>query len=108
MCVVLGVIDRVGRPEHRSRPKSDRDPDFSGFTTRAPVVTRNFLWVEKIKLKVVKQDLYGGKIYFQHDNAKSHIPKIVTVKIVELGRELLLHSPYSQDLALLTITYFAV
>ena len=64
--------------------------------------------LEKFESEVVKQGLFGGKIYFKHDNAKSHIPKIVTVKIVELGRELLLHSPYSQDLALLTITYFAV
>jgi [histone H3]-lysine36 N-dimethyltransferase SETMAR len=39
------------------------------------------------------------KFIFQHDNAKSHIPKIVTVKIVEFGRELLPHPPYSQDLA---------
>jgi len=43
--------------------------------------------------------LFGGEIYFQHDNTKSHIPKIVTVKIAELGRELLPYSPYSQDLA---------
>ena len=43
--------------------------------------------------------MFGGEIYFQHVNAKSHIPKIVTVKIAELGRELLSHSPYSQDLA---------
>jgi len=42
--------------------------------------------------------LFGGEIYFQHDNAKSHILEI-TVKIAELGRELLPHSPYSQDLA---------
>jgi hypothetical protein len=52
-CLVLGVIDRVGRPDPRSRPKSGRDPDFSGIATRiflgsrpeAWVVTRNFLWV---------------------------------------------------------------
>ena len=33
--LVLGVIDRVGRPDPRSRPKSVRDPDFSGVATRA-------------------------------------------------------------------------
>jgi hypothetical protein len=33
--LVLGVIDRVGRPYPLSRPKSGRDPDFSGVATRA-------------------------------------------------------------------------
>jgi [histone H3]-lysine36 N-dimethyltransferase SETMAR len=43
--------------------------------------------------------LFGGKIYFQHDNAKSHISKIVTEKIPEFGWELLPHPPYSLGLA---------
>ena len=43
--LVLGVIDRVGRPDPRSRPKSGRDPDFSGVATRAPVATRILFWV---------------------------------------------------------------
>ena len=43
--VVLGVIDRVGRPDPRSRPKSGRDPTFSGVVTRVPVATRNLFWV---------------------------------------------------------------
>ncbi len=34
LSLVLGVIDRVGRPDPRSRPKSGRDPDFSGVATR--------------------------------------------------------------------------
>jgi hypothetical protein len=42
---VLGVIDPVGRPDPRSRPKTGRDPDFSGVATGAPVATRNFFWV---------------------------------------------------------------
>jgi [histone H3]-lysine36 N-dimethyltransferase SETMAR len=43
--------------------------------------------------------LFGGKIYFQHDNVKPHISKIVTEKIPEFGRELLPHPPYSLGLA---------
>jgi hypothetical protein len=48
--------------------------------------------------------LFGGKIYFQHDNAKSHIPKIVTEKIAEFGLELLPHLPYLP--ALTTSDYY--
>ena len=43
--LVLGVIDRVGRPDSRSRPKSGRDPDFSGVVTGARVATRIFFGV---------------------------------------------------------------
>jgi hypothetical protein len=45
--LVLGVIDWVGRPDSRSRPKSGRDPDFSGVVTGTRVATRIFfsLWV---------------------------------------------------------------
>jgi len=55
--------------------------------------------LEKFESEVVKQGLFGGKIYFQHDNSKSHIPKIVTEKIAEFGWELLPHPPYSLSLA---------
>jgi hypothetical protein len=41
--------------------------------------------LEKFEFEVVKQGLFGGKIYFQHDNSKSHIPKFVTEKIAEFG-----------------------
>ena len=34
-----------------------------------------------------------------HDNAPAHTSAIVTAKLVELGYELLPHSPYSPDLA---------
>ena len=43
--------------------------------------------------------MFGGKIYFQHDNAKPHISKIVTEKIPEFGWELLPHPTYSLGLA---------
>jgi hypothetical protein len=33
---------------------------------------------EKLESEVVKQGLFGGKMYFQHDKAKSHFSKIVT------------------------------
>ena len=54
---------------------------------------------EKLESEVIKQGLFSGKIYFQHDNAKSHISKIVTENIAEFGWELLPHPPYSPDLA---------
>jgi hypothetical protein len=43
--------------------------------------------------------LFGGKIYFQNDNAKPHFSKIVTEKIPEFGLELLPHPSYSLGLA---------
>ena len=36
---------------------------------------------------------------FHHDNAPAHSSAIATVKLVELGYELLPHPPYSADLA---------
>ena len=36
---------------------------------------------------------------FHHDNAPTHISAVTTVKLVELGYELLPHPPYSPDLA---------
>ena len=43
--LVLGVIDRIGRPKPRSRPKSGRDRVFSRVVAGARVATRIFLWV---------------------------------------------------------------
>ena len=39
------------------------------------------------------------KILFHHENAPAHTSAIATAKLVELGYELLPHSPYSPDLA---------
>ena len=55
--------------------------------------------LEKLETEVVKKGLLSDKIYFQHDNAKPHVSKIVTEKIAEFGWELLPHPPYSPDLA---------
>jgi hypothetical protein len=55
--------------------------------------------LEKLESEAVFQGLFGGKIYFQHDNAKPHISKIVTEKIPEFGWELPPHPPYSPDIA---------
>ena len=52
----------------------------------------------KFESGVLKQGLFGGKKYFQHDNAKSNIPKIVIDKIAEFGRKLLPQPLYSPDL----------
>ena len=38
--------------------------------------------------------LFSDKIYFQHDNAKSHAANIVKEKIAKFGWELLPHAPY--------------
>ena len=55
--------------------------------------------LEKLETEVVKKGWFSDKIYFQHDNAKPHVSKIVTEKIAEFGWELLPHPPYSPDLA---------
>ena len=55
--------------------------------------------IQKLESEVVRQGLFSDKIYFQHDNAKSHVFKIVKEKIAKFGRELLAHPPYSPDLA---------
>ncbi|EFN76504.1 Histone-lysine N-methyltransferase SETMAR, partial [Harpegnathos saltator] len=39
------------------------------------------------------------KVLFHHDNAPAHTSALATVKLVELGYELLPHPPYSPDLA---------
>jgi hypothetical protein len=44
------VIDRVGRPDSRSRPKSGRDPDFTGVVTGTRVAT----WIFFSKWKNAK------------------------------------------------------
>ena len=55
--------------------------------------------INKIKAEVEKNGLQRGKIYFQHDNAKPHVAKIVTAKLKELDWKLLPHPPYTPDLA---------
>ena len=41
----------------------------------------------------------SGKIYFQQDNAKPRVAKIVKEKIAKFGWKMLPHPPYSPDLA---------
>jgi [histone H3]-lysine36 N-dimethyltransferase SETMAR len=43
--------------------------------------------------------LFGGKIYFQNDIAKTHFSKFVPEKIAAFGWGLLPQPPYSPDLA---------
>ena len=43
--------------------------------------------------------LLNGKIFFQHDNAIPHVPKIVKDKIDKFGWELIPHQSYSPNLA---------
>ena len=52
--------------------------------------------INKLEAEVIN---FSGKVYFQHDNAKPHIAKIVKEKIDKFGWELLPHPPYSPDLA---------
>jgi len=53
----------------------------------------------KLAAEVERRRLITGQIYFQHDNAKPHVNKIVKEKLAELGWDLLPHPPYSPDLA---------
>ena len=55
--------------------------------------------INKLEAEVINKGLYNDKIYSQHDNAKSHIAKIIKEKIAKLVWELLLHPPYSPDVA---------
>ncbi len=55
--------------------------------------------LEKLETDIVKKGWFSDKIYFQHDNGKPHVSKIVTEKIAEFGCKLLPHPPYSPDLA---------
>lgn len=52
--------------------------------------------MDKVKDKL---DNIYTKVYFLHDNAKPHIAKITTKKLVDLGWKVLPHPPYSPDLA---------
>ena len=53
----------------------------------------------KIASEVAKKRLIPGQVYFEHDNEKTHVGKVVKEKLAELGLELLPHPPYSPDLA---------
>ena len=55
--------------------------------------------INKLEAVVINKGLFSCKIYFQHDNAKPYIAKIVKEKIDKFGWELLPHPPYSPDLA---------
>jgi hypothetical protein len=44
-----------------------------------------------MEVEVINKGLFSGRVYFQHDNAKSHIAILVKEKIP--------HEPYSPDLA---------
>ena len=60
--------------------------------------TRYRAQLNKVEAEVINRSLNNGKIYFQHDNAKPHVAKIVKEKIEKFGWELLTHPPYSPDL----------
>ncbi len=53
----------------------------------------------KLAPEIKSKGLLRGKIYFQHDNARPHVAKVVNAKLQELGWKLLPHPPYSPDLA---------
>ena len=74
-----------------------------GFATREKHRDRSTKYraqLCKIAAEVAKKRLIPGQVYFQHDNAKPHVGKVVKEKLAELGWELLSHPPYSPDLAL--------
>ena len=51
------------------------------------------------ELQKKRPHLAKKKVLFHHDNAPAHTSVVATAKLVELGYELLPHSPYSPDLA---------
>ena len=53
--------------------------------------------LNKLCAEVINNGLFSGKIYFQQNNAKPHIAKIVKEKIENLGLELLPRPPYLPD-----------
>ena len=54
--------------------------------------------LNKLEAKIVNKGLFRGKIYFQDDNAKTQVAKIVKEKITKFGWELLPQLPYLPDL----------
>ena len=64
--------------------------------------------LNKLEAEVVKQGLSSGKIYFQHDNAKPHVAKIVKEKLPSLAGNCCPTHHIRQTLHLLTTSYFAV
>ena len=49
--------------------------------------------------EVANKHLIPGQIYFQQDNVKPHVGKVVKEKLTELGWKFLPHPPYSPYLA---------
>ena len=56
--------------------------------------------LNKLDTVLINNGLFSGKIYFQHDNAKPLVAKLLQKKTEKFGWELLPHPPYSPDLAL--------
>ena len=52
-----------------------------------------------VELLKKRLHLAKKKMLFHHNNATAHTSAVATVKLIELGYELLTHPPYSPDLA---------
>jgi len=51
------------------------------------------------EMQKIRPHLAKKKVLLQHDNAPAYTSALAKAKLVELGYELLLHPPYSPDLA---------
>jgi histone-lysine N-methyltransferase SETMAR len=55
--------------------------------------------LNKVAAEFAKKRSKNGQIYYQHDNAKPHVAKVVKQKLEQLCWKSLPHPPYSPDLA---------
>ena len=61
--------------------------------------TRYRAQLNKMATEIKKRGIQQDKIYFQHDNTRPHTAELVKTKLEGLGWKVLIHPPYSPDLA---------
>ena len=55
--------------------------------------------LDHLVIQIQQKHLYHGPVHFLHNNARPHTAALTHQKLFDLGWEILIHLPYSPDLA---------
>ena len=56
--------------------------------------------LDHLAIQIQQKHLHHGPVHFLHNNARPHTAACICQKLLDLGWEILIHPPYSPDLAL--------